>query len=332
MGWKRLIGVVVLASACDYRGAFEDYCADTGFCECEDGACCVVEQFRCDTLECCPGLWCVEGMCVVPAELAASPTFVDFGRITPDTNATARITLENVGSAPTPSAVQLDVSWGFTIDSTDCNRVLLPGQRCEVIVACRAAGLAAELGGALTAQYGRRILNVGLAAKAGVRIHVWVNGAAQITELHSGRVCGSSDPTAYRVCTWPFPFDAVVQLRHGPVTDGYSFFSGGPCSWVDGVCTFVADVEKYVMVYPSPNLQLAVWGTGRVEGVNPACVRAQADPSSGTHCAYPVSGWVTLTAVPTAPATVVEWSGACSGRGPCVLEVRGPTSVYAQFL
>lgn len=333
MAWRGLLAVAVLGAACNYRVAFEDYCTDTGFCRCTDGNCCVVEQFRCDQFECCDGLSCEDGICLSAANLVAQPPFVDFGKVNANAPARTHVVIENVGSAATPSAPELTVSEGFALEETDCDHVLAPGERCTVTVGCRADPFALSVDGELTLQYGRRTLEVGLTAQTGVELTIVASGAARVHEPLKGRSCpiGDTEPGWHIHCRWVAPLGSQMFLQLGPIADGYTIMSSALCTWADGTCTVTADAPKRIEAYVDPYLDIAVIGAGTIQGVTPACVGASEDV---TYCSYPVTGPVTLTAVPTPPATRVEWRAACTGsaEGECVVDVRGQTYVHATFL
>ena len=75
---------------------------------------------------------------------------------------------------------------------------------------------------------------------------------------------------------------------------------------------------------------LAVMRAGRGQGT---VTSVPAGIQCGTDCfeAYPTGTSVTLSAVGAPGSAFVEWSGACTGTGPCVLSMDMPRTVWASF-
>lgn len=320
-------------SGCSFREAFEDYCADTGSCACVDGECCVMEEYRCDGFACCDGLECLQGVCLRPVALTASPSPLDFGKL-PEGKGLRTLTLTNAGTVPTAEPLRLQTSDGYDVLRHDCERVLGAGESCSVELEAHPPAMSAQFNGHLIAETGRASLQVSLAAHTAAELTVLVSAGTDITETHTGKHCTASTNDANLVlsCAWVFSFDAAVRLVHGPVRTGYSLESWPPCLWASGACEFVADDSKVIHSNAQPNLQLIVRGTGRVDANSGPCARTAGAPGDLTYCPFPWTGSVTLIATPLAPSTRFEWSGACSGTGSCTLDVQGITRVQAQFL
>ncbi len=85
---------------------------------------------------------------------------------------------------------------------------------------------------------------------------------------------------------------------------------------------------------PIPELVLDVAsegpGTGTVNA-NPPGAFCDGVPGSTQTCTYAGPASITLTAVPEGLAVFAGWSGACSGTGPCTVDVTARHAVRASF-
>lgn len=131
------------------------------------------------------------------------------------------------------------------------------------------------------------------------------------------------------LCSADFDSGQVVRLR--PVPDRGSRFLGwgGACAG-RAACAVTADVEKTVTAAfgrGSFRLTVRLTGAGRVTS-RPGGI------SCGRRCTalFRAGSTVRLSAVPEAGWRFAGWSGACRGRGACVVRATADRSVRATFL
>ena len=121
-----------------------------------------------------------------------------------------------------------------------------------------------------------------------------------------------------------YPLDSVVTVTAKPVS-GYSFSNwSGACSG-SGSCAVTTDGHKSVVA----NFK---------EDPKAYDLTTSTSPSAGGSISpfgtnsYPMGSEVTVTATPVTSYTFSNWSGACSGSGPCTVTMDGPKSVTANFV
>lgn len=150
------------------------------------------------------------------------------------------------------------------------------------------------------------------------------NGSGTVTSADGGIDCGAD-------CSEPYLVATAVTLSAVPAA-GSTFvgWSGHP-DCADGVVTIDDDTTCAAIFATTGSGQplavsLSGAGTGTVTSAPP-----------GIDCGSACIGWFTagstvvLTAAPTDPSTFDGWSGACSGTGPCEVELDQPRVVGAAF-
>ena len=151
------------------------------------------------------------------------------------------------------------------------------------------------------------------------------NGTGTVTSSPAGISCGAD-------CNESYSHGTIVTLTAtASVGSAFSGWSGSGCSGT-GSCVVTMDAAKNVSATFTLN-QYAV--TVIKSGTGSGTVTSS---PSGINCGadcfelYDHGTTVTLSAVPDAGSTFAGWSGACSGTGPCVVNVTSPTNVTATFV
>src|SRR5712664_1195216 len=147
--------------------------------------------------------------------------------------------------------------------------------------------------------------------------------------ISCGRTCGTASAT--------YTSGTPVTLTASPAS-GSTFGSWTGCDTVSGTtCTVTMSAAKSVTAtFNVQTFTLTVNKAGTGSGTvtssetppsiscGPTCATASATYTSGTA--------VTLTASPASGSTFTGWSGGgCTGTGPCVVTMNGPTTVAATF-
>jgi uncharacterized repeat protein (TIGR01451 family) len=148
------------------------------------------------------------------------------------------------------------------------------------------------------------------------------DGAGSVASTPAGIVCGLD-------CEEPFLDPTLVTLTATP--DPGSFFFGwdGACAG-SGACQVTVNGTTVVTAVFARN-RLTVGRSGEGRGT----VRsAGGDIACGDDCTqlYPSPAAVRLTAEPEPGSFFFGWSGACSGRGECLVTVSGDVVVQAVFV
>lgn len=147
------------------------------------------------------------------------------------------------------------------------------------------------------------------------------NGGGTVTITNSGLVCGAA-------CSKTFPSGTIVRLTAKPDADSAFVGWAGACSGT-GTCAVTLNAASRVSanfrrvrselltVVQSP-------GSGRVQSTGVACT----DQCTNL---LPMTGSLTLTAVPVTGWRFVKWTGSCSGSSTCKLSMSVDRKVGAVF-
>jgi hypothetical protein len=157
------------------------------------------------------------------------------------------------------------------------------------------------------------------------------NGQGRITSSPGGIDCGpvcsarfisTDDPEDYQ----PVTLTAVAEL--GSQFQGFGDCGTNTCT-IDPILrglTYEVNVE-FILVQPAQfPLTVAVTGQGRVKS-SPGGI----DCTPACSAPYAANSTVTLTATPTPGWSFAGWGGACSGTGPCSIQMSQPRAVTAAF-
>ncbi len=154
------------------------------------------------------------------------------------------------------------------------------------------------------------------------QLRVTNRGSSSDRVIGAGIDCGET-------CERSYATGAEISLTAVPASG--SAFAGwsGDCSG-SAECRLTMDGNKYVnadfQAQVQHRLYVRTYGTGTV----------LAEPAGGLcpdYCKYdyPAGTQVKLTVAPESAATFSGWSGACSGRGTCVVKMDAIKSVVASF-
>ena len=134
--------------------------------------------------------------------------------------------------------------------------------------------------------------------------------------------CGNS-------CSYPYPSGTPVTLTATP-TQGSFFISWNGCDSVnDNICNLATDSARTVTATFTQStylLTVATVGSGTITSGD-GFINC---PGTCSY-SYPSETQVTLTATPGQGSTFSTWGGACSGIGPCQVNVTQPSTVNAFF-
>lgn len=159
----------------------------------------------------------------------------------------------------------------------------------------------------------------------GLSVTMSGNGGGTVTSLPAGINC----PTD---CSEPYTINTQVSLTATPnANSDFTGWSGSSCSGT-GDCVVTVDAAKTVTATFAPKtwtLSVTTTGNGTVTS-NPGGIDCG---SGGNACSasFNIGAQVTLTAAADTNATFINWSGACSGTGSCVVTMEGAKSVTADF-
>jgi sugar lactone lactonase YvrE len=149
-------------------------------------------------------------------------------------------------------------------------------------------------------------------------------GSGTVTSSPAGISCGST-------CSFAFAEGASVTLTATPAAG--SVFSGwsGACSGTETCILQMTSAQAVTATFapappPAQTLTVSTAGAGTVTS-SPGGI------SCGTTCSasFPAGSTVTLTAIPASGSVFAGWSGACSGTGPCAVQLSSAQSVTATF-
>jgi uncharacterized repeat protein (TIGR02543 family) len=130
-------------------------------------------------------------------------------------------------------------------------------------------------------------------------------------------------------CSYPYPTGTPVTLTATPA-QGSFFISWNGCDSVNGnICGLAADSARSVTATFTQSaylLTVATVGSGTITSSD-GFIKC---PGTCSY-SYPSATQVTLTATPGQGSTFLTWGGACSGVGPCQVNVTQPSTVNAFF-
>jgi hypothetical protein len=170
-----------------------------------------------------------------------------------------------------------------------------------------------------------RVRTQAITVRADLTVSLIGNGSGSVVSEPAGVDCGAT-------CTAMFDAPTVVTLT--PSAAPGSVFAGwsGACAEAGlGPCTLTVDESRLAIAKFSPLYALTVARTGSGTGdVN----SEPAGIACGATCSAEfVEGTVvTLTAAPNATSVFTGWSGACSGKGACVVAMDAAQAVTATFV
>ncbi|MBK9549181.1 MAG: hypothetical protein IPO52_08820 [Gemmatimonadetes bacterium] len=164
-------------------------------------------------------------------------------------------------------------------------------------------------------------------------------GSGSVTSTPAGIACVSTRGAVAGSCAAEFAEGTVVTLN--AVASGGSFAGwGGACSGVGACVVTLSEVRTVSAQFDPPTfavtLTAAGGGSGAITsqaGLAPAlaCLSTAGSVTGACSATYVEGAVVTLTPTATAGA-FGGWSGACTGFGPCQVEVTQARAVTATFL
>lgn len=164
-------------------------------------------------------------------------------------------------------------------------------------------------------------------------------GKGTITSDISGINCGTA-------CSANFDKDAIVTLTATPNSDDGSSFVGWGGACADAGTNTTCQLTLATALFASARFEQEQTLTVTKEGEGNGTVTSKIDTDDtddaqpqqniacGNTCAATLYNGtkVQLVAIPDTESLFLGWSGACSGNGPCHIEMAGDTSVTANFL
>ncbi|MCC7054722.1 MAG: hypothetical protein IT355_15730 [Gemmatimonadaceae bacterium] len=173
----------------------------------------------------------------------------------------------------------------------------------------------------------------------GVTITGGGTGTGLVTSVPAGIACTITAGVVGGTCATTFPAHTVVTLT--ATTSGLSSFSGYSGACVATTCTLTmvtgttASVTAQFQAPPTLTLAPATGSAGGgVLTSTPsglACTLSGLASSGTCSMAYAVNSSVTVTQVPSAGSVFLNWAGACSGSGTCVVSLTHARAVQALY-
>ena len=154
-------------------------------------------------------------------------------------------------------------------------------------------------------------------------------GTGTVTSNPSGISCGTA-------CAADFAFTTIITLTAVPA-EGSTFasWSVAGCGGTAPSCTFgmtedTTIIATFSAITPVPMSTLTVQKNGSGSGT---VTSAPSGINCGNDCSgpFPTGDTVRLTASPASGSTFVEWTGACSGTGECLVTMTTNQTVSARF-
>ena len=147
-------------------------------------------------------------------------------------------------------------------------------------------------------------------------------GQGTISSSPAGISCGAT-------CTFPFNPGTLVTLNATPTLSGTVLTSwSGDCVG-GGACSVLMNMTRNVGATFAPGFSVTVnrTGNGTITS-SPSAIQCGATCTAG----FATGSTITLTATPDTGQTFMGWTGACSGKGTCVLTASESKTVSAQFV
>ena len=151
-------------------------------------------------------------------------------------------------------------------------------------------------------------------------------GTGTVTSVPAGINCGAT-------CNFLFPGNTVVTLTAVPSAGSvFTGWSGGipACSGTGTCVVTMSQAQNVTATFDLQPFNLTVTKSGTGAGT---VTSAPPGINCGATCVAPFapSTVVTLTPAANAGSVFVQWTGACSGSGACVVTMSAAMSVNAQF-
>ena len=153
-------------------------------------------------------------------------------------------------------------------------------------------------------------------------LNITKTGQGTISSSPAGISCGAT-------CTFPFNPGTLVTLNATPTGSGTVLTSwSGDCVG-GGACSVLMNMTRNVGATFAPGFSVTVnrTGNGTITS-SPSAIQCGATCTAG----FATGSTITLTATPDTGQTFMGWSGACSGKGTCVLTASESKTVSAQFV
>ena len=173
----------------------------------------------------------------------------------------------------------------------------------------------------------------------GITITGGGTGSGVITSAPSGISCAITAGSTGGTCSSTFPPNAVVTLTATP--SGLSSFSGytGGCTGTTCTLTMATGITSSVTAQfaAPPTLSLSAasgsegGGTLTSTPTALACTLSNVAASGTCSAAFALNTSVTVSQVPANGSVFVQWAGACSGSGTCVVSLLQSRAVQALY-
>lgn len=319
--WAAVTGFLALAG-CQFQQQFEEYCLDTGFCQCTEGVCCAEFGQECGSLGCCDGMYCgPSGLCEGSVHLVFDPP-------------TLELRADDVGVAPPPAHVRLsnlgqrtatnlalrvdpDIKTEIRVDFTGCGRELASGESCDIRVSYTPT-TPERLQVQLVASSAGNGASALVSAITGVRLSL------EYQRVWQGSI--HSDPGGINCpdvsCEMYVVRGTSVRLYDDGVP-GVRGTVGPPCG--DLPCTVTVDDDLSLSAKLVPFLTVERKG---IPGSNFLVNSRYCSDFAG--CSYALSG---RTEIALDGLSVVPWTtGPCANQEPgCILDLQDPVTVEVEF-
>lgn len=173
----------------------------------------------------------------------------------------------------------------------------------------------------------------------GITITGGGTGSGVITSAPSGISCAITAGITGGTCSSTFPPNTVVTLTATP--SGLSSFSGytGGCTGTTCTLTMATGITSSVTAQfaAPPTLSLSAasgsegGGTLTSTPTALACTLSNVAASGTCSAAFALNTSVTVSQVPANGSVFVQWAGACSGSGTCVVSLLQSRAVQALY-
>lgn len=164
-------------------------------------------------------------------------------------------------------------------------------------------------------------------------------GNGIITSVPSGIACTITAGVITGTCTATFAANTSVALNATP--SGLSSFTGFTGACAGATCTVAAltgVTNSVTAQFTAPPTLAVTAGTGSQGGgtitTTPAgvsCTLSNSATSGTCVSAYAINSSVTVTQVPTNGSVFVNWTGACTGSGSCVVPMSSNKALQAVY-
>ena len=153
-----------------------------------------------------------------------------------------------------------------------------------------------------------------------VTLAISVVGAGSVEDPRAGVNCDGR-------CSLTFARGQTLQLAAIPEMGANFEGWSGDCQDT-GTCNLVMDADKNLTAnFDEPKFDLSL----NVEGPGGIQASPQGEPCGGGCARYVEGTLVTVTASPNEGASLIEWTGACTGTMPCQVTMDSDQTVTARF-